>query len=113
MKFLVVEAPSSYNGLLGHPTLNQMKAAVSTYLLTFEVHTRRGLFAIREHQVAGRECFIAAQAEVEQPASSETLNMEEEQDRKIQPQGGYELFGVDCNHSKRQLRIGNNLPENV
>lgn len=39
VEFLVVDAPSSYNGLLGRPALNQMKATVSVYSLTLEVQT--------------------------------------------------------------------------
>lgn len=53
VEFLVVEASSSYNGLLFHPALNQMKSTVSTYSFTLEVRTNMGLFTIRGDRVAG------------------------------------------------------------
>lgn len=68
------------------------------------------LFAIQE---GSGEFFIAAQAEVDQEATEEALKVKEEQDSKIQSQGEYELFGVDCNHQERQVRIEKKLPEYV
>lgn len=65
VEFLVIDAPSSYNGLLGQPALNQLKATVSTFLLTLEMQTSTELFAIRGDQLVGQECFLAAKTKVE------------------------------------------------
>lgn len=45
-EFLIVDAPSSYNRILGRPTPNKLKAKVSTYSFTLEVCTVIGPFAI-------------------------------------------------------------------
>lgn len=65
MEFLIIDAPSSYNGLIGWPGLNQFKAKVSTYSLTLEVRIAIRLFAIRGDHDAGRECFLATRSKME------------------------------------------------
>ena len=49
--FVVVEAPSAYNVILGGPTLNQAKAVVSTYSLVVKFSTPQGAGILREDQV--------------------------------------------------------------
>ena len=45
--FVVVEAPSAYNVIIGRPTLNQAKAVVSTYSLVVKFLTPRGVGIFR------------------------------------------------------------------
>ena len=40
--FVVVEAPSAYNVILGRPTLNQAKAVILTYSLVVKFSTPQG-----------------------------------------------------------------------
>lgn len=54
--FLVVKAPCSYNKILGHPTLNSLKAVASTYHLKMKFPTNLGVGEIRGKQVLVREC---------------------------------------------------------
>ena len=57
--FLVVDYSSTYNGILGRPTLNSWKAATLTYHLMIKFPTEYGVGELREDQVAARECYIA------------------------------------------------------
>ena len=54
--FLVVDSPSSYNVIIGRPTLNRWKAATSTYCLKVKFLTEQGVREIKGDQVLGKEC---------------------------------------------------------
>ena len=55
--FLVVDCPSSYNVIIGRPTLNKWKAATSTYCLKVKFPTDNGLGEVKGDQVLARECY--------------------------------------------------------
>ena len=57
--FLVVDYSSTYNTILGHPTLNSWKAVTSTYHLMIKFPTEYGVGEVRGDQLATRECYIA------------------------------------------------------
>ena len=60
--FLIVDCPSTYNIILGGPTLNRLRAASSTYYLKVKFPTARRVGEIRGDQVLVRECYQAALA---------------------------------------------------
>ena len=55
--FLVVDCPSSYNVIIGRPTLNRWKAATSTYCLKVKFPTGNGVGEVRGDQILARECY--------------------------------------------------------
>ena len=57
--FLVVDCSSTYNAILGRPTLNSWKAVTSTYHLMIKFPTDYGIGELRRNQVAARECYVA------------------------------------------------------
>ena len=57
--FLVVDYSSTYNTILGHPTLNSWKAVTSTYHLMIKFPTEYGVGEVRGDQLATRERYIA------------------------------------------------------
>ena len=57
--FLVVDSPSSYNVIIGRPTLNRWKATTSTYCLKVKFPTKQGVGEIKGDQVLARECYQA------------------------------------------------------
>ena len=57
--FLVIDCSSTYNAILGRPTLNSWKAVTSTYHLMIKFPTDYGVGELSENQVAARECYIA------------------------------------------------------
>ena len=59
LDFLVVDCPSSYNVIIGRPTLNKWKAATSTYCLKVKFPTDNGVGEVKGDQVLARECYQA------------------------------------------------------
>ena len=59
LDFLVVDCPSSYNIIIGRPTLNRWKATTSTYYLKVKFPTDNGVGEIREDQILAREAILA------------------------------------------------------
>ena len=59
-KFLVVDAPSAYNMLLGRPSLNAIKAIPSAYHLVIKFPTMNGIGMVRGDQRVARECYAAS-----------------------------------------------------
>ena len=59
-RFLVVDAPSSYNMLLGRPSLNAIKAISSAYHMMIKFPTVNGVGMVRGDQRVARECYSAS-----------------------------------------------------
>ena len=57
LDFLVVDCSSSYNVIIGRPTLNRWKAATSTYCLKVKFPTDNGVSEVRGDQILARECY--------------------------------------------------------
>ena len=62
LDFLVVDCPSSYNVIIGRPTLNKWKAATSTYCLKVKFLIDNGVSEVKGDQVLARECYQAVLA---------------------------------------------------
>ena len=60
--FFMVDCPSTYNIILGQPTLNKLKAATSTYYLKVKFPTAHGIGEIKGDQFLARECYQAVLA---------------------------------------------------
>ena len=60
--FLIVDRPSSYNVILGRPTLNHLKVVTSTYCLKVKFLTPNGIGEIIGDQLLTRECYQAVLA---------------------------------------------------
>ena len=59
-RFLIVDAPSAYNMLLGRPSLNATKAIPSTYHMMIKFPTVSGVGMVRGDQRVARECYTAS-----------------------------------------------------
>ena len=59
LDFLVVDCPSSYNVIIGRPTLNKWKAATSTYCLKVKFPTDNSVGEVKGDQVLAKECYQA------------------------------------------------------
>ena len=57
LDFLVVDCPSSYNVIIGRPTLNKWKAATSTYCLKVKFLTDNEVNKVKRDQVLAKECY--------------------------------------------------------
>ena len=60
VRFLVVDAPSAYNILLGRPSLNALKAIPSAYHMMIKFPTTSGVRMVRGDQRVARESYLAS-----------------------------------------------------
>ena len=60
VRFLIVDAPSAYNMLLGRPSLNAIKANPSAYHMMIKFPTTSGVRMVRGDQRVARECYSAS-----------------------------------------------------
>ena len=70
----MVDCSSSYNAIIGRPTLNSWKAVTSTYHLSVKFPTEYGIGQAQKDQLAVRECYLAMMALDEQV---QTMSIEE------------------------------------
>ena len=59
-RFLIIDAPSAYNMLLGRPSLNAIKAIPSAYHMIIKFPTIHGVGMVRGDQRVASECYIAS-----------------------------------------------------
>ena len=57
VRFLIVDAPSAYNILLGRPSLNIVRAIPSAYHMVIKFPTTNGVGMVRGNQCIARECY--------------------------------------------------------
>ena len=57
IRFLIVDAPSAYNVLLGRPSLNAIKAIPSAYHMVIKFPTINGVGMVPRDQRVARECY--------------------------------------------------------
>ena len=60
VRFLIVDAPSAYNVLLGRPSLNAIKTIPSAYHMVIKFPTINGVGMVRGDQRVARECYSAS-----------------------------------------------------
>ena len=60
VEFLVVDCHSTYNVIIGRPTLNKLRAVTSTYHLLVRFPTEHGIGELRGDQATARECYFAS-----------------------------------------------------
>ena len=60
VRFLIVEASSAYNMLLGWPSLNAIRVVPSAYHMVIKFPTANGVGMVRGNQRIARECYLAS-----------------------------------------------------
>ena len=98
VKFLVVDAPSAYNILLGRPSLNAIKVIPSAYHMMIKFPTTSGVGMVRGDQRVARECYSAS---VKQKAIDniklDELDMRDEINTQPEPSEELEPMQIDDN----------------
>ena len=59
VRFLIVDAPSTYNILLGRPSLHTIRVIPSTYHMVIKFPLENGVGMVRGNQRIARECYSA------------------------------------------------------
>ena len=57
LDFLAIDCSSSYNVIIGRPTLNRWKSIMSTYCLKVKFPIKNGVRKVKGDQVLARECY--------------------------------------------------------
>ena len=60
VRFLIIDAPSAYNMLLGRPSLNTIRAIPSSYHMVIKFPITNGVGMVRGNQRVARECYSAS-----------------------------------------------------
>ena len=98
VSFLIVDAPSAYNMLLGRPSLNAIKAIPSAYHMMIKFPTTSGVGVVRGDQHVARECYSAS---VKQKAVDniylDELDMGDEVNTRLEPPEELEPVPLDDN----------------
>ena len=113
VKFLIVDAPSAYNMLLGRPSLNAIKAIPFAYHMMIKFPTTGGVGMVRGDQRVARECYSASmkQKAVDNVYMDE-LNMCDEVNTRPEPSEELEPVQLDDN-PEHLAYIGSRLAEDL
>ena len=109
VNFLVVDCLSSYNAIIGGPTLNSWKVVTSIYHLSVKFPTEYRVGEVQGDQLAARECYLAMLVMDEQ---TQTMNIEE---RRIvaEPTEALEDIPLDKDDPGKSTRIGVDLEAKI
>ena len=112
-RFLIVDAPSAYNMLLGRPSLNAIKAIPSAYHMIIKFPTVNGVGIVRGDQRVARECYTASMKQiVVDNVSVDELDMRDEV--LTQPEPSEELEPVSLDDDPEHLAyIGSKLAKEL
>ena len=113
IKFLIVEAPSAYNMLLGKPSLNAIRVIPSTYHMVIKFPTENGVGMVRGNQRVARECYLVSMKQkVVDNIHMDELDMRDELDTRLTPSEELELVQLD-DQPEHLTYIGSKLAEDV
>ena len=112
-RFLIVDAPSAYNMLLGRPSLNAIKAIPFAYHMIIKFPTIHGVGMVRGDQRVARECYTASMKQ----RAVDNVNMDELDMRDevpTRPEPSEELEPVSLDDDPEHLTyIGSKLAEDL
>ena len=112
-RFLIVDAPSAYNMLLGRPSLNAIKAIPSAYHMVIKFPTIHGVGMVRGDQRVARECYTASMKQ----RAVDNVNVDELDMRDevlTRPEPSEELEPVSLDDDPEHLTyIGSKLAEDL
>ena len=113
MRFLIVNAPSAYNMLLGRPSLNAIKVIPSAHHMMIKFPTTSGVGMVRGDQHVARECYSAS---VKQKAVDniylDKLDMHDEVNTRPEPSKELEPIPLD-DKPEHLAYIGSKLAEDL
>ena len=112
-RFLVVDAPSAYNVLLGRPFLNAIKAIPSAYHMMIKFPTTSGVGMVRGDQRVARECYSASmKKKAVDNIYLDELDMRDEVNTRPEPLEELESVPLDDN-TEHLAYIGSKLVKDL
>ena len=109
VRFLIVDAPSAYNMLLGKPSLNTIRAIPSAYHMVIKFPTTNGVGMVRGNQRVARECYSSSMKQkTVNNIYMDELDMRDEVSTRHAPSEELELVQLD-DHPEHLVYIGSKL----
>ena len=109
VKFLIVDAPSAYNVLLGRPSLNAIKVIPSAYHMVIKFPTTNGVGMVRGDQRVARECYLASMKQkTVNSIYVDELDMRDEVHTRPEPSEKLEPIQLD-EHPEHLAYVGSKL----
>ena len=113
VRFLIVDAPSTYNILLSRPSLNAIRAIPSAYHMVIKFPTANRVGMVRGDQRVARECYSASiKKKAVGSIYMDELHMRDEV--RIRPTPSEELEPIQLDDQPKHLvYIGSKLARDV
>ena len=113
VRFLIVDASSAYNILLGRPSLNAIRAIPSAYHMVIKFPTVNGVGMLRGDQRVARECYsVSMKQKVVGSICMDELDMRD--DVSIRPTASEELQPIHQDDQPEHLiYIGSKLAKDI
>ena len=112
-RFLVVDAPSAYNMLLGRPSLNAIKAIPSAYHMMIKFPTIHRVGMVRGDQRVAKECYTASMKQkAVDNVNVDELDMRDEVLTRPEPLEDLEPVSLD-DDPEHLAYIGSKLAEDL
>ena len=113
VRFLIVDAPSAYNVLLGRPSLNTIRVIPSAYHMVIKFPTANGVRMVPGDQRVARECYSASMKQkVVDSISVDELDMRDEVNTRLEPSEELEPIQLD-DHPEDLAYVGSKLAEDL
>ncbi|KAJ8501038.1 hypothetical protein OPV22_011590 [Ensete ventricosum] len=113
VSFMVVKLPSAYNAIIGRPTLNRLRAVVSTYHRVLKFPTRVGVDEVRSDPRESRD--LTATMLFKRPRTEPFSAMPpgpEENTRDTHSAERVLELSLDPNRPDKLVKVGSELAEN-
>ena len=113
VRFLIIDAPSAYNVLLGRPSLNSIKAIPSSYHMVIKFPTTNGVGMVRGDQCVARECYsVSMKQKAVDSIYVDELDMRDEVSTRPEPSEELEPIQLD-DHLEHLAYVGSKLAEDL
>ena len=113
VRFLIVDAPSAYNVLLGRPSLNAIKAITSAYHMVIKFPTANRVGMVRGDQCVARECYSTSMKQkAVDNIDVDELDMRDEVNTRPEPSEELEPIQLD-DHPEHLAYVSSKLAEDL
>ncbi|KAJ8464738.1 hypothetical protein OPV22_027290 [Ensete ventricosum] len=115
VSFMVVKLPSAYNAIIGRPTLNRLRAVVSTYHRVLTFLTRAGVGEVKSDTRESRQCYLTTIMLCKRPRTEPFGAMPpgpEENTRDTRSAERVLELSLDPNRPDKLVKVGSELAGN-
>ncbi|KAL0416062.1 UNVERIFIED_CONTAM: hypothetical protein Slati_3438100 [Sesamum latifolium] len=104
LKFLVVNAPSSYNIIMGRPSLNSFRDVVSTYHMKLKFPAYRGIGEEKGDRCIARECHANTLRKKSHPPMKRKTQIPSKEEKHLEVSRGHSLPPLEQHEQQMKKR---------